>query len=321
VKAVVATDFGGPDVLAVWDVPRPEPLPTEVLVRVEATSVNPVDYKTRAGRGMSKVIGEPPFVVGWDVAGVVEAVGRGVTRFVPGDEVYGMPWFPRQAAAYADYVTAPSRQFARKPESLSFAEAGAMPLVALTAWQALVETARIEAGTRVLIHAAAGGVGHLAVQVAKSRGAYVIGTASAAKHDFLADLGVDEAIDYKNVDFATAVADVDVVLDLVGTEDYGMRSLTVLRDGGLLIEVPSGVPEAVAAAGPEQGKRVTPGYPGRAGRGRARGPGAAGVRRRAASARRADLPARAGGRGPRAQRSRARHRQDRAASVAAGLAA
>jgi NADPH:quinone reductase-like Zn-dependent oxidoreductase len=257
VKAVVATEIGGPDVLAVWTVPTPEPLPTEVLVRVHAAGVNPVDTKTRSGRGMKRVLGEPPFVVGWDVAGVVESVGMGVTRFAPGDEVFGMPWFPRQAAAYAEYVTAPSRQLARKPASLSFAQAGALPLASLTAWQALVDTALVEPGMRVLVHAAAGGVGHLAVQIAKSRGAYVIGTASAKKHDLLVSLGVDEPIDYKTTDFTTVVADVDVVLDLVGSEDYGMRSLSVLRPGGLLIMVPSGVPEAVSAAGPEQGKRVT----------------------------------------------------------------
>jgi NADPH:quinone reductase-like Zn-dependent oxidoreductase len=257
VRAVVATDTGGPDVLAVWEVPTPEPLPTEVLVRVEAAGVNPVDSKTRAGRGMKRVLGDPPFVVGWDVAGVVEAVGMGVTRFSAGDEVFGMPWFPRQAAAYAEYVTAPSRHFAAKPETLSFVQAGALPLASLIAWQALVDTAAIEPGARVLIHAAAGGVGHLAVQVAKSRGAYVLATASAAKHDFLRSLGVDEPIDYRSVDFAEAASDIDVVLDLIGTEDYGLRSLSTLRDGGLLIVVPSGVPDAVAAAGPEQGKRVT----------------------------------------------------------------
>jgi NADPH:quinone reductase-like Zn-dependent oxidoreductase len=256
VRAVVATDIGGPDVLAVWDVPTPEPLPTEVLVRVEAAGVNPVDHQTRSGSGMSDVLGKPPFVVGWDVAGVVEAVGMGVTRFAPGDEVIGMPWFPRQAAAYAEYVTAPSRHFARKPPELKFTEAGALPLAALTAWQALVDTAKIEPGARVLIHAAAGGVGHLAVQIAKARGAYVLGTASGAKHDFLTQLGVDEPIDYRDADFAEVATDVDVVLDLVGTGDYQLRSLTTLKPGGLLLEIAEDVTDAARAAAGEQGKRA-----------------------------------------------------------------
>jgi NADPH:quinone reductase-like Zn-dependent oxidoreductase len=256
VRAVVATDIGGPDVLAVWDVPTPEPLPTEVLVRVEAAGVNPVDFQTRSGTGMQSVLGEPPFVVGWDVAGVVEAVGMGVTRFAVGDEVLGMPWFPRQAAAYAEYVTAPSRQLARKPASLSFAEAGALPLAALTAWQSLVDVAAVEPGKRVLIHAAAGGVGHLAVQIAKSRGAHVLGTASAAKHDFLRSLGVDEAIDYRTTAFEDVASDIDVVLDLVGTEDYQLRSQKTLKPGGLLLQIPDDITDSVRAAADEQGTRV-----------------------------------------------------------------
>jgi NADPH:quinone reductase-like Zn-dependent oxidoreductase len=256
VRAVVATAIGGPDVLAVWDVPKPQPQPTEVLVRVEAAGVNPVDHQTRSGAGMNDVIGEPPFVLGWDVAGVVAEVGMGVTRFAPGDEVVGMPWFPRQAAAYAEYVTAPSRQLARKPPSLSFAQAGALPLAALTAWQALVDTAGVEPGARVLIHAAAGGVGHLAVQIAKARGAYVLGTASAAKHDFLARLGVDEPIDYGATDFTDVARDVDVVVDLVGSDDYQLRSLTTLKPGGLLVEIAEDVADVARAAAAEQGKRV-----------------------------------------------------------------
>jgi NADPH:quinone reductase-like Zn-dependent oxidoreductase len=202
-------------------------------------------------------MGEPPFILGWDVAGVVEEVGYGVTRFEPGDRVFGMPWFPRLARAYAEYVTAPSRQFARTPDALDDEAAGALPLAGLTAWQAVVDTARVGDGHRVLIHAAAGGVGHLAVQIAKARGAHVIGTARAEKHDFLRDLGVDEPIDYTAVAFEEEVADVDVVLDLVGGDDYGLRSLQSLRDGGLLIAIPAGVTDAVANAAAEQGKRAT----------------------------------------------------------------
>jgi NADPH:quinone reductase-like Zn-dependent oxidoreductase len=235
-KAIRQTELGAPDVLQLVDVPTPEPRPTEVLVRVVSAGVNPVDWKTRAKGGF---LGEPPFTVGWDVAGVVEQVGYGVTRFSVGDRVFGMPWFPRQAAAYAEYVTAPSRHFARLPDELELRDAGAIPLGALTAWQALVETAEIGPGTRVLIHAAGGGVGHLAVQIAKARGAYVIGTARAKHHDFLRELGVDEALDYTSVDVGETAHEIDVVLDLVGG-DTGRASLPVVRDGGLVINIPSG---------------------------------------------------------------------------------
>lgn len=210
-------------------------------MRVAAAGVNPVDWKVRTRGGL---LGQPPFTVGWDVAGIVEEVGFGVTRFTPGDRVFGMPRFPREAAAYAEYVTSPSRQLARIPDGLGEVEAGALPLAGLTAWQALVETADIGPGQRVLILAAAGGVGHLAVQIAKARGAYVIGTARAPKHAFLAELGADEAIDYTSESVEERVHEVDVVLDLVGSETSS-AAVSTLRDGGLFIVVPS-------AAGLEQ---------------------------------------------------------------------
>lgn len=234
-RIVRQRSLGPPNVLEVTEVARPEPGPTEVLVRVAAAGVNPVDWKTRTRGNM---LGSPPFTVGWDVAGVVAAVGMGVTRFAVGDRVFGMPRFPRQAAAYAEYVTSPSRQLAPIPDSLSDVEAAALPLAALTAWQALVDTAHVTGGQRVLIQAAAGGVGHLAVQIAKAAGAYVIGTARSANHGFITELGVDEAIDYTRQDVGATVRDIDVVLDLVGGET-GLGSLPVLRDGGLLISVPS----------------------------------------------------------------------------------
>jgi NADPH:quinone reductase-like Zn-dependent oxidoreductase len=234
-RAIRQQTLGRPEVLEVVEVARPEPGPTEVLVRVQAAGVNPVDWKTRQAGG---VLGQPPFTVGWDVAGVVEAIGRGVTRFEPGDRVFGMPRFPREAAAYAEYVTSRSRQLARIPDGLGTVEAGALPLAGLTAWQALVETADVGPGSRVLILAAAGGVGHLAVQIARSRGAYVIGTASRAKHAFLEQLGANETIDYTSEAVEDAVSNVDVVLDLVGGET-GRGALPTLRDGGLYIAVPS----------------------------------------------------------------------------------
>jgi NADPH:quinone reductase-like Zn-dependent oxidoreductase len=257
VRAIQLARFGGPEVLESVDLPTPEPIPTEVRVRVQAAGVNPVDWKTRQGGTRARALYDLPFVLGWDVAGVVDAVGVGVTRFAIGDEVFGMPWFPRLASAYAEYVTAPSRQLARIPHALGTVEAGGLPLAGLTAWQALVDTAKLGRGDRVLIHAAAGGVGHLAVQIAKARGAHIIATARAGKHEFLRGLGVERVIDYADVAFEAEAGEVDVVLDLIGTEDYGMRSLQTLREGGLLIQVPSGAPESVAHAARDQGKRLT----------------------------------------------------------------
>ena len=256
-KAVVMREHGGPDVLEVQEIARPEPAPTEILVRVAAAGLNPVDWKVREEPWLPDLMGEPPLILGWDVAGTVEAVGYGVTRFAPEDRVFGMPWFPRLARAYAEYVTAPSRHFARTPDALDDEHAGGLPLAGLTAWQVLVDTAGVGHGDRVLIHAAAGGVGHLAVQIAKARGAHVIGTARAEKHDFLRELGVDEPIDYGAGSFEQAVGDVDVVMDLVGGDDYGLRSLQTLREGGLMIAVPEGVTDAVATAAEEQSKRAT----------------------------------------------------------------
>src|SRR5581483_2732941 len=228
VRRVRQFELGGPDVLVVEEVERPEPGPTEVLVRVAAAGVNPVDWKVRAGGGF---LGEPPFTVGWDVAGTVEAVGRGVTWLAPGDRVFGMPRFPREAACYAEYVVSPSRQLARTPDAWSDVEAGAVPLAGLTAWQALVETAGVGEGSRVLVLGAAGGVGHLAVQIAKARGAWVAGTSSAAKRAFVAGLGADEPLDKEE---PVAIRDVDAVLDAVGGET-GIAALPALRDGGVLV--------------------------------------------------------------------------------------
>jgi len=231
-QAITQSAFGGPEVLEVVDVPRPKPLPTEVLVRVHATSVNPVDAWVRAGA--FPLLGNPPFTLGWDVSGVVEEVVPGVSRFSVGDEVYGMPFFPRAGNTYAQHVAVPSRQLARKPGNVDHAHAAAVPLVGLTAWQSLVDIAKIAPGQRVLIHGAGGGVGHIAVQIAKALGAHVIATASASKLSFVRSLGADEVIDYQTTDFSVAVRDVDVVLELIGN-GYAERSLKVLRPGGLLV--------------------------------------------------------------------------------------
>ncbi|MBO0748385.1 MAG: NADP-dependent oxidoreductase [Acidimicrobiaceae bacterium] len=227
-------------------------MPTEVLVRVHAASVNPVDAIIRAG--IFPLLGEPPFVLGWDISGVVEHVVPGVTRFQEGDEVFGMPFFPRPASAYADYVVAPSRQLARKPRSIDHAQAAALPMAGLTAWQSLVDVADVKPDDRVLIHGAGGGVGHLAVQIAKSRGAYVIGTASAGKHDLLRSLGADALIDYRTHDFGAEVRDVDLVLDLIAG-GYAERSIDVLRPGGLLVTAIERTNTELAARVEEAGRR------------------------------------------------------------------
>lgn len=236
-RAVRQEVLGGPEVLRVVELDRPRPGPSQILVRVRAAGLNPTDWKHRA---TGRFLGDPPFVLGWDVSGVVEAVGLGVTLFEPGDEVFGMLPYPFGVGAFAEYVVGPTRAFAAKPGNVDHVTAGAIPLAALTAWQALVDTANVRSGTRVLIHAAAGGVGHLAAQIAKAHGAYVIGTASAPKHDFLRRIGVDEPVDYREVDFAQVVRDVDVVLDTIGG-DYGVRSLDTLKPGGIVVSiVPSG---------------------------------------------------------------------------------
>ncbi|NEY33355.1 zinc-binding dehydrogenase [Streptomyces sp. PRKS01-65] len=232
-RAISQDTLGGPEVLREVRLERPAPRPNEVLVRVRAAGVNPTDWKHRANGGF---LGEPPFVLGWDVAGTVEAVGIGVAAFQPGDEVFGMLPYPFGHGSHAEYVIAPARALAPKPAGIDHVQAGALPLVSLTAWQALVERADVRPGQRVLIHAAAGGVGHVAVQIAKARGAYVIGTASAGKHDFLRSIGVDEPVDYRQADFAETVRDVDAVLDTIGG-DTALRSLRVLRPGGIVVSI------------------------------------------------------------------------------------
>ncbi|MCM1970963.1 MULTISPECIES: NADP-dependent oxidoreductase [Streptomyces] len=254
-KAVVTTAVGEPDVLRLTGVERPAPLPTEVLVRVEGAGVNPVDWKIRSGLFPSGALGAPPFVQGWDVAGVVES-GPRVTRFEPGDEVFGLIGFPRPGGAYAEYVTAPARQFARKPTRLSFEEAAALPLAGLTGWQTLVETARIQRGDKVLVTAAAGGVGHLAAQIARAHDAEVTGTARAEKHDFLREVGVDHPVDYRTGPLHHTVTGQDVVLDLLGGE-HSFELLRTLRPGGLLITVIGHVSPELATYAASLGVRVT----------------------------------------------------------------
>ncbi len=251
-RAIIQESHGGPEVLHETRVPRPEPGPGEILVAVRAAGVNPTDWKHRAQAGF---VDRLPLILGWDVSGVVEAVGYGVTLFAPGEEVFGMLPYPHGSGSHAEYVVGPARAFTRKPTVIDHVQAGALPLVSLTAYQALIDTAGIGPGQRVLIHAAAGGVGHVAVQIAKAHGAYVIGTASAPKHDLLRELGADEVVDYRTTDVAEAVDDVDMVLDPLGGETRA-RSVGLLRPGGTLVSLLSGGSPEEAARAAERGVRT-----------------------------------------------------------------
>ncbi|MEV6559741.1 NADP-dependent oxidoreductase [Nocardia sp. NPDC051756] len=242
-RVITQQKNGGPEVLTIVDMPEPQPLPTEVLVRVEAIGLNPLEARLRAGE--FPLLGRPPFVLGWDISGVVEDAPQ-TWRFRPGDEVFGMPLFPRPANAYAEVVSAPALHLAHKPAALTHVEAAALPIVGLTAWQALVDLGGVTAGDRVLIHGGGGGVGHVAIQIAKAFGAHVIATASASKREFVAGFGADEVIDYTAVDFAEVVRDIDVVLDTIGG-DTVERSLGVLRPGGHLVTAVAEDDPALAA--------------------------------------------------------------------------
>lgn len=251
-RAIIQDRLGGPDVLHPATIDRPEPGIGEVLVRVCAAGVNPADQMNRQ-RGVFS--GPPPFVLGWDVSGVVEQTGPGVTLFAPGDEVFGLLPFPHGGGAYAEFAVAPTRALVRKPARLTHTEAAALPLAGLTAWQALVETATITAGSRVLITGASGGVGHLAVQIAAARGAHVIALASEENAEFVRTLGAAETVDYRAVDVGDAVRDLDVVLEMIGG-DYPLRALRTLRPGGILV---STLPQSIGAAVPvaaERGIRI-----------------------------------------------------------------
>ncbi|HLH43468.1 MAG TPA: NADP-dependent oxidoreductase [Bryobacteraceae bacterium] len=234
-KAVRIHEYGGADVLRFEDAPRPEPGAGEALVRVHAAGVNPVDWKVRAGYLREWMKHKLPMIPGWDFSGVVEAVGPGVDGWRAGAEVYGRPDLARDGA-YAEYIAVRASEIAAKPASIDHVQAAAIPLAALTAWQALFEAGGLERGQKALIHAAAGGVGHFAVQLAKWKGAFVAGTASARNHDFLRQLGVDQPIDYTSVRFEDVARDFDVVLDSLAGETRA-RSWKVLRKGGVLVTI------------------------------------------------------------------------------------
>lgn len=247
-KAVQIHQYGGPNVLKFEQVPRPEPAAGELLVRIRAMGVNPVDWKTRSGRGVAGRYGSDhfPLILGWDVSGTVEEVGDGVTGYEIGDAVFGMPRFPDVGAAYAGYAAVPVAEMTLKPDSVTHVQAAALPLVSLTAWQALFEAAKLEDGQKILIHAAAGGVGHVAVQLARWENAFIFGTASANNAGYLADIGVDQFIDYRKQRFEEVVEDVDVVLDTMSGETRE-RSWGVLKQGGMMVSI-LGQPDSKTAA-------------------------------------------------------------------------
>lgn len=232
-QAVRFHSYGGPEVLVLEEVARPQAGADEVLVQVHAAGVNPIDWKVRAGHLKDWLPHRLPLILGWDVSGVVEAVGPDVTAFKSGDAVYGMLDHMRDGA-YAEYVAARTGDLVRKPRSIDHVQAAGVPLAALTAWQSLFEVANLAPWHTVLIHAAAGGVGHFAVQFAKWKGAKVIGTASAGNATFLKELGADRVIDYRTTQFEEVVSEVDVVLDTIGG-DTQERSWQVLKKGGMLV--------------------------------------------------------------------------------------
>lgn len=244
-KAITLNGFGGIEHLVQAEVPLPIVNNDEVLIQVKAISINPVDVKTRAGRGMAGRLKEyQPLILGWDVSGIITEIGNDVTAFKVGDSVFGMVNFPGHGKAYAEYVAAPASQLALKPSKSTYEQAAATTLAALTAWQLLEQHASKQAGQKILIHAAAGGVGHFAVQIAKQLGAYVIGTSSAANKELVMSLGADEHIDYKAQRLADAVSDVDFVLDTLGGDTID-HSLEIIKPGGVIVSIPSGLNEHV----------------------------------------------------------------------------
>lgn len=239
-KAIRIHEFGGPEVMKIEEIQLPVPAADEILVKVYASSINPVDWAVRkGGNDFLKPHLKLPMTLGWDAAGIVEETGSNVTGFKKGDEVYGVPNFPGSNGSYAEYCAAKENRFAIKPKSISFNEAAGVPLVGLVAWAGIFELGKLKPGQRILIHGASGGVGSFAVQFAKAKGSYVIGTASAGNLEFLQKIGADEVIDYKSQKFEELVQDIDVVFDASPLRDESQRlkSVMVLKNNGILVSV------------------------------------------------------------------------------------
>jgi NADPH:quinone reductase-like Zn-dependent oxidoreductase len=264
-RAITMATTGGPEVLGISEVERPNKVNAEFLVKVIAAGVNPIDAKTRSGKGVSGEIKNYPAIIGQDFSGIVIESPYEAHPIKPGDEVYGMVMVPRFGGCYAEYVTVSSLSLTKKPTSISHVEAAGVPLAALTAWGMVVEVAKAHEGQRILIHAGAGGVGHFAVQFASYFGAHVIATGSERNQGWLRELGANQVIDYGSTRFEDHLADVDVVIDMIGnvSDNTGSRSLTVIRRGGLLINLPSGswptvIEDAAAAGVRASGYKVSP---------------------------------------------------------------
>ncbi|NHA03406.1 NADP-dependent oxidoreductase [Mucilaginibacter sp. HC2] len=252
-KAIILDQPGGAENLKLATLNLPVIKNNEVLIQVKAISINPIDIKTRKGQGLyEKLKTEVPLILGWDISGIITQVGAEVNDFKVGEAVFGMINFPGHGKAYAEYVAVPAEQLAIKPANISHAEAAATTLAALTAYQSLIQHGKITRGQRVLIHAASGGVGHFAVQIARSLGAYVIGTASAANRDFVLSLGANEHVDYKAVRFEETLSDIDLVLDTVGGANTEL-SLQVTKKGGTVISIITGSSALIAEKAKEKG--------------------------------------------------------------------
>ena len=234
-KAAILKDFGSVDNLIMQEISITEPADDQILIKIIASSINPIDVKTRIGAGAASIFSvTPPIILGWDLSGVVVRAGKSQYWHV-GDEVFGSVNFPGLGQTNAEYALVKASHVARKPSSISHAEAAASAMVGLTAWQAL--SGHSLNGKRVLIHAASGGVGHIAVQLAKQKGAYVIGTSSQANKDFVMALGADEHIDYQHSPFEEQINNIDFILNTIIDKDTACRSISVLKKGGTLISI------------------------------------------------------------------------------------
>lgn len=256
-KALQISQFGSSEQLTYTDLPKPELNQGQVLVKNLAAGVNPIDWKTCAGGGAAPFIGELPFIPGWEFAGTVTAVADDVSDFKTGDEVFGFINFPERAGCFAEYIAVPADQISLRPAELPVEAAAGLALAGLTAWQALFDKGQLQASKQVVVLAGAGGVGHLAVQLAKWMGARVIATASPENHDFLTSLGADLVLDYRNENLTDHINNVDLVIDGVGGE-VGIDALRCVKPGGTLVTLPSVTKDEVIAAGKKMKVRVEP---------------------------------------------------------------
>ena len=258
-RAMTMSGAGGPEVLTMAEIDRPPRISSELLIRVVAAGVNPIDAKTRAGKGPFAAIASFPAVLGNDFSGVVIEAPYAAHPLQPGAEVFGMTPVPRYGGAYAEYLSVPTLSVIPKPSTLSHVEAAGVPVAALTAWGMVVDTAKAHEGQRMLIHAGAGGVGHFAVQFAAYFGAHVIATGSARNTSWLRELGAAEVIDYSTTRFDETTGDIDAVIDLIGNvkDDTATRSLRVLRPGGIIVNGPSGSWPTMAEEASAAGVRAT----------------------------------------------------------------